>query len=281
MVGKPSLEVYTSIFNITEDTINFEDYTDHVDEFSFVELEDELDEFLGVSDISPKQLQHERTRPRNIEAYQKLSPEKRETDAYIALIMGHARSPFREYESYLGILVGLFEDDIQLISKQYNSNFNGYEKSNGIYSIKCISDVFYTMGVHEGILQIKKNDTGLKKTHFNPFWWKIWYVKVYSEVFLQQSIKIGSFWDYKPTNASDSDTPSVYTSEKIINSSTLEEIHLKCDVFEGSTLNAVRQTILYSFNLNLLCINFFVCPKQNNIKDKQKCFEYYNILFTR
>ena len=37
--------------------------------------------------------------------------------------MGYARSPLRDFESYLRIIVGLNEDDIQLILKQYNEKF--------------------------------------------------------------------------------------------------------------------------------------------------------------
>ena len=37
--------------------------------------------------------------------------------------MAYARSPFRDFESYLRIVVGLDENDIQLILKQYNSKF--------------------------------------------------------------------------------------------------------------------------------------------------------------
>ena len=47
-------------------------------------------------------------------------------DGYVLLLMGYARSPFRDFESYLTIIVGLDEDDIQLILKQYNSNFLTY-----------------------------------------------------------------------------------------------------------------------------------------------------------
>ena len=34
--------------------------------------------------------------------------------------MGYARSPFSDFESYLRIVIGLHEDDIRLILKQYN-----------------------------------------------------------------------------------------------------------------------------------------------------------------
>ena len=68
--------------------------------------------------------------------------------------MGYARSPFREFESYLITVVGLDEDDIQLILKQYNSTFVTYELSPGIYTNKDISEAVYTIGDHEGTLQI-------------------------------------------------------------------------------------------------------------------------------
>ena len=55
------------------------------------------------------------------------------------LILGYARSPFRDFESYLRIVVGLDEDDIQLFLKQYKSNFLTYELSPVIYTIKDIS----------------------------------------------------------------------------------------------------------------------------------------------
>ena len=35
------------------------------------------------------------------------------------LLKGYARSPIRDFESYLRIVIGLDEDDIQLFSKQY------------------------------------------------------------------------------------------------------------------------------------------------------------------
>ena len=54
------------------------------------------------------------------------------TDGYYMLLMGYATSPFRDFESYLRIMVGLGEDDILLILKQYNANFVTYELDPGI-----------------------------------------------------------------------------------------------------------------------------------------------------
>ena len=67
--------------------------------------------------------------------------------------MGDARPPFRDFESYLTIVIGLDEEDIQSISKQYNSNFVTYQLSPGIYTIKDISEAVYTMSDQEGTLQ--------------------------------------------------------------------------------------------------------------------------------
>ena len=55
MIGLTSLEVYNSIFNITENN-EFELYTDLFDELSFTELKHELEEILGLSDYSPEHL---------------------------------------------------------------------------------------------------------------------------------------------------------------------------------------------------------------------------------
>ena len=69
--------------------------------------------------------------------------------------MGYARPPFRDFESYLRIVVGLDEDEIQLILKQNKSNFLTYELTQVIYSIKVISEVVYTMCDHEATLKIE------------------------------------------------------------------------------------------------------------------------------
>ena len=45
--GFTSLEVYNSIFNITEENNKFELYTDHFVEISFAELKDELQEIVN------------------------------------------------------------------------------------------------------------------------------------------------------------------------------------------------------------------------------------------
>ena len=116
MIGIKSCEISNSIFTITEENKKFELHTDTSDEFSFDELKDELEGILSISVDTPSQLQHEGIGPRNIQAYNNLRLEKSSTDGYFILLMGYARSPFRELESYPRNVVGSDEDVIQLIS---------------------------------------------------------------------------------------------------------------------------------------------------------------------
>ena len=43
------------------------------------------------------------------------------------LLLGYSKSLFRDFESFLRTVIGLGEEDIQLILKQYNSHFVTYE----------------------------------------------------------------------------------------------------------------------------------------------------------
>ena len=58
------------------------------------------------------------------------------------------------------------------------------------------------------------------------------------------------YWDYKPTNAFLADSPGLYTSDKILILSTLDKIHLKCDIIDGSVVNGRRGPKLFSFVLD-------------------------------
>ena len=51
MVGLTSSEVDTSIFDKTVENGKFEIYADRVDQFSFTEMKDELEEILDISNI--------------------------------------------------------------------------------------------------------------------------------------------------------------------------------------------------------------------------------------
>ena len=57
------------------------------------------------------------------------------------------------------------------------------------------------------------------------------------------------YWDSKFTNALHADSPGVYTSDKILSLNTIDKIHLKCDVIDGSVVNGVKQPIHFTFVL--------------------------------
>ena len=52
MIGLITLDVYSSIFNITEPSEKFQLYTDTFDEFLFEELKGEFEDIVDISNIS-------------------------------------------------------------------------------------------------------------------------------------------------------------------------------------------------------------------------------------
>ena len=67
--------------------------------------------------------------------------------------------------------------------------------------------------------------------------------------FFNTLLGFAPYWDYKP-NAIHADSPGAYTSEKKLNLSAIDKIHLKCNCFDGSVQNGVRQPILFRFTLD-------------------------------
>ena len=142
MLGLIDLEVYNSVFNITKENNRFELYTDTFDEVSFLELKDEVEDILKIPEISNDHLENETLAPRIAETYWKLRLHKTSHDGYNILLMGYARSPFRDFESYLRFVVGLEEDNIRLILKQHNEKFITYELDPVIILLKILKKLF-------------------------------------------------------------------------------------------------------------------------------------------
>ena len=166
--------------------------------------------------------------------------------------MGYARSRFRDFESYLRIFVGLEEDNIQLILKQYNEKFITCELDPGNYTIEDLKKAVYLLGVHEGTLQIEYDDLNKKvKLILTSFGETFGTLKFDKKSFFHTLLGFTPYWDYKPTNDIHADAPGVYTSDKVIlNLNTIDKIHLKCDIIDGIIQGGVRQPILFSFVLD-------------------------------
>ena len=163
--------------------------------------------------------------------------------------MGYARSPFRDFESYLRIVVGPDDGDFQLILKHYNSNFVTYDLSPRNYSIGDISEAVYSIGDNEGTLQVEYDDA-MKKLILKRFVGTFGTLRFNEKSFLNTLLGFTPYWNYKPTNAIHADSPGVYTSDEILNSSGRGKILLKCDVIDGNIANGTQVPILFSFILD-------------------------------
>ena len=250
MLGLLDLEVYNSIFNITKENNKFELYTDTFDEFSFEELKDEVDEIPKTPNITDDHLEDEALAPRIDETYWKLRSDKSNHDGYTILFTDYAESSFRDFESYLRIAVGLEEDDIQLILKQYNGKVVSYELDPGNYTIEEIQKAVYALGDHEGTLQIEYDDLNKKfKLILTRFGETFRTLRFDKKSFFHTLLGFTPYWDYKPTNTIHA--PVVYTSDKIIlNLNTVNKNRLKCDIIVGSVQDGIRQPTLFSFILD-------------------------------
>ena len=107
------------------------------------------------------------------------------------------------------------------------------------------------MGDYGGTLQIEYEDfsmrTNFHLSHFAGTVGRLWF---HEKSFLNTVFGFPPYHDYKPTFASHADSPGVETNEKFINLSTIDKLHSKCDAFDGSVVNGLRQFILFSFVLD-------------------------------
>ena len=256
MIGLTDLEVYNAIFNITEENNKFEIYRDTTNKFGFLELKDELEEILNISHITNEHLDDKILGPRIVDEYIKLSNEKKNSDGYMSLLLGYSASPFGDFESYLRIVVGLDEEDIWLILKEYNSHFITYELTPGKYTIQDISDAIQTFSVHQETIQLEYDDISMRttialkfKNEENKF--ALGTLRFDKQSFFHTLLGFSPYWDYKPNNSSHVLIPGIYPSDKIIlDLDTIDKIHLKCDCIDGSIRDGVRQPIPFSFVLD-------------------------------
>ena len=116
-----------------------------------------------------------------------------------------------------------------------------------IYSIKD----FHNKADFEPTLQTEFDHISLKtKPILTRFGLTYGELKFDEKSFFKTSLRYTAYWHYKPTKANDAASAGVHTGEKIINLGTIHENHLKCDIFVGSVVNGIRQTLLYCFVLS-------------------------------
>ena len=248
MFGLVDLEVYNSVFNITEENNNFELYKfpdEKAGGVTYEKVRDEIEKDLGVEDITAEDLQDDIIAPIIIEEYKEQVTKRMNDSGYMNILARYTRSVFQDFESFLRTEVDLVEDDIKLVLDEYNSNFVTYKLDPGIYTYKDIAVALYY------ILQSEYPSTGseilirlddiTRKTKLVVRSGFI-AIRFDEKSFFSTILGFTPGWDYKHYNQ--------YQSQKIVNLNNTNKIHLKCDAIDSSVVNGVRQPILFSFVLD-------------------------------
>ena len=250
MIGLTDLEVYISIFNITEENNKLQLYKfpdEKAGGISYTKVRDEIEKDLDISDITATDLQDDIIAPIIIEEYREQVTKRMKDDGYMNIIARYTNSMFQDFESFLRTEVDLVEDDIKLVLDEYNSNFITYKLTPGIYTFKDISETLFNILQSEypgtgNIIDIEYDDITMKTKLLVRY--GIIAIKFDEKSFFSTVLGFNSGWDYKFYNK--------YTSQKIVNLGSKNKIHLKCDCIDGSLDKGIRQSILYSFVLDKL-----------------------------
>ena len=152
---------------------------------------------------------------------------------------------FQYFESFLRTEIDLVEDDNRLVLDEYISSFIIYELDPGIYTFKDISKALFNIlqpeyELNNNSVDFEYDDITMKTNLVvRPGIKSIGFDK---KLFFGTILCFKPYWVYKHYNK--------YISQKIVNSSSTNKIHLKCDVIDDSVVNGLKQAILYSFVLN-------------------------------
>ena len=250
MIGLVNLEVYNSVFNITEQNNKFELYKfpdEKAGGVTYEKVRDEIEKDFGFSDITAIDLQDDVIGPIIIEEYREQVTKRMKDDKYMRILSQYTNSVFQDFESFLRTEVDLVEDDIKLVLDEYNSSFVTYELDPGIYTFKDISEALFNILQSDypglsNVIEIEYDDITMKTKMLVRF--GIMAIRFDKKSFFSTILGFTPGWDYKHHNK--------YTSQKVVNLGSTNKIHLKCDCIDGSVLNGIRQPILYSFILDKL-----------------------------
>ena len=245
MLGLVDLEVYNSIFNITEENNKFELYK-FPDEkrggISYTKVRDEIEKDLDIEDITAADLQDDIIAPIFIEEYTEQVTKRMNDDGYVNNLARYTSSVFQDFESFLRTQIDLVEDDVKLVLDEYNSSFIICELYPGIYTFKDISGALFNILQSDcpgdcNVIVIEYDHIKMKtKLDVKA---GIIAIRFDEKSFFSTLLGFTPRWDYKHYNK--------YTSQKIVNLSNTNKIHLKCDCINGSVVNGLRQPMLYSF----------------------------------
>ena len=124
MIGLTDLEVYISIFNITEQNNKLQLYKfpdEKAGGVSYEKVRDEIERDLDISDITTTDIQDDLIGPIIIDEYREQVTKRMEDGAYMNILSLYRRSVFQDFENTLRTEIDLVEDDIRLVLDKYNS----------------------------------------------------------------------------------------------------------------------------------------------------------------
>ena len=129
MIGLTDLEVYNSIFNITEENNNFKLYKfpdEKAGGITYEKVRDEIERDLDIEDITAADVQDDIIGPIFIEEYREQVTKRMEDEHYNNILAIYTSSVFPDFESFLRTQIDLVEVDIKLVSDEYDFN-NGFK----------------------------------------------------------------------------------------------------------------------------------------------------------
>ena len=129
MIGLTGLEVYNSIFNITEENNKFQLYkfpNEKAGGVTYTKVRDEIEKDLDIEDITAEDLQDDIIGPNIIEEYKEQVTKRMNDEQYMNILAFSTSSVFQDFESFLRTQIDLVEDDVKLVLDEYNSSFITY-----------------------------------------------------------------------------------------------------------------------------------------------------------
>ena len=229
-MGLVDLEVYKNIFNITEENNKFQIYKfpdEKAGGVTYEKVRDEIEKDLDIEDITASVLQDDIIAPIIIEEYKEQVTKRMNDEQNMSILAIYTRSVFQDFESFLRTQIDLVEDDVKLVLDEYNSSFVTYKLEPGIYSYRDLSEAFFDILQSEypssdSEIFIRLDDITRKtKLVVNS---GIIAIRFDENSLFSTMLGFTPGWAFKHYNQ--------YLSQKIVNLSTTNKIHLKCDVIE-------------------------------------------------
>ena len=148
MIGLVDLEVYKSIFNLTEENNKFDLYK-FPDEksggISYIKVKNEIEKYLDIEDITAAGLQDDILGPIIVEEYKEQVTKRMKNEQYMNILAIYTSSVFQDSESFPRTQIDLVEDDFKLVLDEYDSSFIIYKSEPGIYSYREISEALFNI----------------------------------------------------------------------------------------------------------------------------------------